>query len=153
MKLRNLGPGGRTAGVTLIELVVAVAIVGILAAVAFPSYAQYIIRTHRSAAKSMIVQIADRQEQFFADNKRYADDLTDLGYPTDGFMIDDQGTVVDESSNDRIYAISLSGVTATAFTANAVPQLRQAAKDTECGTFTLNQAGVRATSGSGDNCW
>ena len=59
-------------GFTLIELMITVAVVGILAAVAFPSYTQYIIRANRSAAKAQMMDIANRQQQFLLANRAYA---------------------------------------------------------------------------------
>lgn len=143
----------RLAGVTLIELLVVVAIVALLSTIAYPSYIQYVTRTNRSAAKSMLMQIADRQEQFFADNKRYANDLTDLGYGANGFPIDAQGRPLAGGDADRIYQIALSNLSATTFTVNAAPQLHQASRDTACQTLTLTQAGTKGQTGSGNNCW
>ena len=70
----------RQRGMNLIELLVVVAIVAILGAFAYPSYVQHIVDTKRTAAKSMLLQVADRQQQFFMDNKTYAADLTSLGF-------------------------------------------------------------------------
>jgi type IV pilus assembly protein PilE len=140
-------------GVTLLELLVAVAIVAILGTIAVPSYVKYITRANRSAAKSLLVQVADRQEQYFADHKGYATALTALGYSANPFMINDRGDVVASSSSDRIYEISLVGPTASSFTIKATPQLRQATRDTECQALTLTQAGLKDQTGTGDRCW
>lgn len=59
-------------GFTLIELMVAVAIVAILAAIALPSYQQYVIRANRAAAKEAMMDIANRQQQFLVANRAYA---------------------------------------------------------------------------------
>jgi type IV pilus assembly protein PilE len=59
-------------GVTLMELMIAVVIVGILAAIAVPSYQQYVIRANRSAVQTFMLSIANRQEQFILDKRQYA---------------------------------------------------------------------------------
>jgi type IV pilus assembly protein PilE len=66
-------------GFTLIELMITVAIVAILAAIAYPSYTQYVIRGHRAAAQAEMMDIANRQQQFFLANRVYASSLADLG--------------------------------------------------------------------------
>lgn len=146
-------PRALVGGVTLMELLVAIAIVGILGAIAYPSYMQYVVRSNRSVGKSMLLRIADRQEQFFGDNKRYAADLTQLGYMAAAFMIDEQGAPVANTDNARLYSISLTNTSATTFTVNAAPELQQAVRDTDCATLTLTHTGQRGQTGAGTNCW
>lgn len=140
-------------GVTLLELMVVVVIIGIIAAIAFPSYTQFIIKSKRTSGSAVLLQVADRQQQFFMDNKQYATKFSSLGYGSDDMMINDDGTVVDASNSHRTYKIALSGATATTYTVEAIPQLAQASKDTDCGTLTLTSAGAKGQSGSGDKCW
>lgn len=71
---------GRQNGFTLIELMIAVAVIGILAAIAYPSYTQYVIRGHRAAAQSEMMDIANRQQQFFMANRSYATTLAAMSY-------------------------------------------------------------------------
>ncbi len=140
-------------GITLIELMVVLVIIAIIASIAYPSYTQFVVRTKRSSAKSALMQIADRQQQYFMDSKRYAASLTDLGFGANPFVIGDDGQSVAGGSDDRVYSMSLSNVTATTFTATATPQLLQASKDTKCGNMTLAHTGEKGQSGAGDNCW
>lgn len=143
----------RQRGVTLLELMVVVAIITILASIGYPSYMNHITRANRTAAKSFLLQVADRQEQFFANNKRYANDLTDLGYGANGFMIDDTGAMTAAGAGDRIYQITLAAATPVTYTLNAVPQLRQAGHDAQCLTLTLTNAGQRGQTGPSTECW
>ena len=73
---------GKQHGFTLIELMITVAIIGILAAVAYPSYTSYIIKGNRSAAQAQMLDIANRQQQFMLANRAYATKavLTASGY-------------------------------------------------------------------------
>ena len=140
-------------GFTLIELMVVIAIVGVLAAVAYPSYSDYVTRSKRATAKSILVMLADRQEQFFIDNKRYAIDLNELGYGNAFVTIDNQGNSIPALAADRIYAAGVVNVTPTSYLALAVPQLNQAINDTDCGNMMLDQAGFKSNSGVSTDCW
>jgi len=140
-------------GVTLLELMIVVVIVAIIASFAYPSYTQFVLRAKRTAATSMLLQIADRQQQFFMDNKQYAANLTRLGFAANTVMIDEEGAIVPDASDDRIYNISVSASTATTYALTAAPQLVQASKDTKCGSLTLSNTGVKGHSGSGADCW
>jgi type IV pilus assembly protein PilE len=72
----------RTAhGFTLLELMITVLIVAILAAIAYPSYQSYLARAYRSEAYTALNQWANLQEQYFLDQRRYADDMSSLGAP------------------------------------------------------------------------
>lgn len=69
-------------GFTLIELMIVVAIIGILTTIAYPSYTQYVINANRAAAQAEMMDIANRQQQFLLTNRSYADQatLTASGY-------------------------------------------------------------------------
>lgn len=63
-------------GFTLTELMITVAVLGILVGIAVPNYRQYVIRGNRSAAQSVMMDIANREQQFLLANRRYADKAT-----------------------------------------------------------------------------
>lgn len=76
---RDTGDDMRSArGFTLTELVIVMAIVAVLAAIAIPSYQQHVLRTNRAAAQQFLMHVANRQEQFFLDNRGYAGGLAAL---------------------------------------------------------------------------
>jgi len=76
----------RINGFTLIELLIAVAIVAILAAVAFPSYTDFVARSNRTEAQRELLRIANMQEQFFVDTRAYTSDMNNLGLGNDPFI-------------------------------------------------------------------
>ncbi len=69
----------RQPGFSLVELIVAVAIIGILTAVAIPAYKDYLIRANKSAAKAVLMEIASRQEQYIMKAGNYGS-VADLNY-------------------------------------------------------------------------
>ncbi len=140
-------------GITLIELLVVVAIIAIIAAVGYPSYVQHIVDTKRTTARNLLMQVADRQQQFFMDNKSYASDMTDLGFTRNPHWVGDDGRAVAAGDANGVYIVAVVAVGATAWTAVAAPLNGQATRDTECGTFVLNQAGNQWNTGSGTDCW
>lgn len=145
--------GRRQRGVTMLELLIVVAIIAIVSAFGYPSYMRYVVNTKRTAGTSALLQVADRQQHFFMDNKSYADDLTDLGFAADPWVITEEGMTTAAGNGDAVYSLSLSGVAATTYTITAAPLHAQLDRDGECGSLTLNQAGVRGNSGGGSNCW
>jgi len=130
-----------------------VAIIAIISAFAYPSYDRYVIKTKRSVAQNALLQVADRQQQFFMDNKRFAADITNLGFPANPYVIDDNGTSTVASDADAVYSLSLSNVTATTWTATATPLNSQLSRDTYCGSLTITQTGAKSKSGASDECW
>ncbi len=76
----------RTAGFTLIELMIVVAIIGILASIAFPSYQVYVTRTQRSVAQQFLMNISSRQEQYLLDARAYTNVPSDPGGAVKGLF-------------------------------------------------------------------
>jgi len=134
----------QSAGVTLIELMVAVAIVGILAAIAYPSYQRYVARTHRNAATACMSQYTQFMERYYTTNLTYVGAAPSLPCRL-------------ENDLNQRYTIGVraGSVTARAFTLDAVPTAMQDALDLDCDTLWLDQSGRRDVTGTaGANvCW
>lgn len=143
----------RQQGVTLIELVVVMVIVGILAAVAIPSYRSYVIRSQRSDAKDALLALATQQEKHYLQCNTYG---TTIAAATNCAAGQVQGTA---ASKNGWYALTVVAGNATTFTVRATATAGgNQFQDTACRTFTVTQAGVRtaAESGGADNsveCW
>lgn len=71
-----MGCSRRNQGFTLIELLIAIAVIAILASVAYPSYVQYGVRGHRKAAQSFLLSVANAQERYLTDQRNYVFDTT-----------------------------------------------------------------------------
>jgi type IV pilus assembly protein PilE len=140
-------------GFTLIELIVVVAIVAILLIVSLPSYQRYVYTTQRALARAYMLEVMARQEQFFLDHKRYAENLVELGFSASPYAIDAHGNLVSASSDQRIYLIDLSPSEGE-YTLRATPQLGQIA-DRLCGTLSVKSSGVKFAAGAGAaaECW
>lgn len=134
----------RNKGFTLVELLIAVAIVGILAAIVIPSYTKYIVKAKRSAAESFIMSVANKQEQYILDARQYASSLAALNMPAPADVA--------ESYNITITDV---GAAPPTYTINAEPKAVQAARDTQCGTVSVDQTGMKRQSGTGsvNDCW
>lgn len=145
---------GRERGFTLIELMIAVAIVALLASIAIPSYQNYVTRSNEAVAKSFLSEVASRQQSFYNDRRRFATTLTELGYAAASMPLDRSGQP-DAAATRPIYSVLVrnGSATARAFVLDAVPQGVQAT-NSKCGTLSINAQGVRSASGSlGDACW
>lgn len=132
----------RIRGFTLIELVVTVAIVGILAAVAYPSYANAIRKARREDAMTALLELQLVQEKWRANNPSYTSTLTDLGY----------SVASNATSRDGYYTLNVTAASATAFTATASPKSGTAQASDSC-SFTLTQNGPDISDSTKRACW
>ena len=119
----------RWRGFTLIEVMVTVVIIGILGAVAYPSYLDYVRRGNRSAAQSFMMTIANRQEQYLLTNRSYTATISDLGglsQPT-------------ETTGRYTFAVTTTGAPPTAYLITATATGSQVSD----GNLTLSSDGTK----------
>lgn len=120
------------------------AIVGILSTIAYPSYAEYIIRSNRAAAASFVLNVVSKQEQYNLNARQFAADLATLAT-----------TPVEVSSKYTVTVTADNTLAPPTYTITAAPTSPQQLKDTKCLNLSIDQAGVRSISGTGTvaDCW
>ncbi len=128
-------------GVTLMELMIVVVIIGILTAIAYPNYRQYAARAKRNEARAALLQIATLQERFYLQNNSYTADMTNLGFPV----------ASNHLSDTESYIIDVTAADASGFTAIATYQNTDEEKD-KCLTFQIDGTATK-TSAPEPDCW
>ncbi|MFZ6747242.1 type IV pilin protein [Undibacterium sp. JH2W] len=136
-------------GYTLVEVMIVVAILGLLAAIAVPSYTDNLRRGRRNDAKAKLMQNVQFMESFLLINEKYDVDKggTAVALPTLVSPAGATGTAVD-------YNFSFAApTTSTTYKIQAVPANKMTGDD--CGTFTVDNTGARTVSGSLTiaDCW
>lgn len=126
-------------GFTLIELMIAVAVVGILTAIAYPSYVKYVQKSYRSEGLAMLADASARMERYYAQNNSYP-----VGTSAAAIGI------TNTNSPTNKYTLSVTG-TATTYTVQVAPQGSQTTDS--CGTMSVDQAGARLPSPATTDCW
>jgi type IV pilus assembly protein PilE len=146
----------KNAGYTLIELMTVVTVMGVLAAIAIPTYQNYTLRSNRTVAKAVVLDAANKEESFYVDRKQYATNLQSLGYPgTAGATVylGRDGKASATNTGDMIFSLALSGASTTAYTVVGTAVNRQT-KDADCTAFRADNLGGRTATGSlGNACW
>lgn len=132
----------RRRGFTLMELLIAVVVAGLLAAVAYPSYQQQVAKGRRTDAKQALLELSQKMERFYTERGTYI-----------GATLGSSG-LYPAASAGGFYDLSITSQTLDAFTVKATPKGAQAGD--ACGSFTYNQVGeqgVTSANQTAAKCW
>ena len=131
----------RIVGFSLLELLIVLAILGILLGVVCPDYNQHMVKVRRVNVTAVLLDLAGRLEQFYIRKNSYAGaSLAQLG--------------VSDVSYTKYYQVDIRA-TSDSYLLTALPIAGQAQTDRECGALSLDQEGNKTVSGYGNvaNCW
>ena len=140
--------GRASRGMTLLELMIVVAVIGLLGAVALPAYQSSVRKAHRADAKTALTTCAQRFERFYTEKGAYRT-------ARESVSVGDATATCLSATENGFYTLSLPAatpVTGTTYSLSATPEGAQTTD--ACGSFTLDQDGVRGVSGrSVAECW
>lgn len=127
-------------GFTLVELMIVIAIIGILATVGYPAYTNAVKKGNRADAIDSLLSLAGRMEEYYMNNDTY----TGATINAEG-----TGTVGSNQTSDGLYTLSITTATAFVYTLTATP----VSGDAECGNLILNSLGQKTASTGSTTCW
>ncbi|MDP2244416.1 type IV pilin protein [Pseudomonas sp.] len=141
-------------GFTLIELMIVVAIIGILAAIAYPSYQQYMLKSGRSDGHAKLTQIMQTQERFYSQNQTYTANLGvgGLAFPNTAA---NAPVISDEQRYSIAAEVCAAGTPISRCVRLVATTTGPQTGDSQCGNLSLDSRGVKAETGTGtvQTCW
>lgn len=136
-------------GFTLIELMIALGVLAILAAIAIPQFNRYGFRARRADGQKLLMAIANAEERYYAQQNKYAD-LQVIGFSTSTTATSDSGYYGATVTVNTVNTFAAQGYTATATPVKGGAQVKDV-----CGALSITNAGVKAPTNitSNGSCW
>ncbi len=132
-------------GFTLIELMMTMAIIGILVSIAYPNYLDFITRARRHDGQTALLELANQMEQYYTMNNTYQTATIASGNPSD---IRSSNT-----SPEGWYTLTITEQTANNYTLQARAINAQAKNDPSCSYLTFNSLGIKGSAKEREPCW
>ena len=140
-------------GYTLIEVLIVMAIAGILASIAYPSYQDYVTRARRSDGQSALLDLGNRMEDYYLDQKSYQSATIGTGGTHD--------VLSRATTPENGYTLEIVHATENSYVLQATPIGAQARADTRCQSLTFNYLGTKGITsgpagepiGTAEQCW
>jgi type IV pilus assembly protein PilE len=136
-------------GFTMIELMIVMAIIGILAAIAFPSYQNYVLRSGRADGQAKLMEILQAQERFYSQNQTYT---ANLGAGGLGYGVAANAAVASDERRYNISAAACGGSTIARCVTLTAARTGTQLQDNECGNLTLDSRGTKGATDV-ELCW
>ncbi len=136
----------KTRGMTLIELMIVIAILGIMVALGYPSYQEQVRKSRRAEGMGELLELADRMERFYSDRGTYVG--ATLGTAA--------GNIYPTTTDGGYYTLNIDSQNAVAFTVRATPTSKGKQDQDKCNIFILDSLGNKTLSGnaiSPEQCW
>lgn len=141
----------RPRGFTLVELMIVIAIIGILGAVAYPSYTSNVARGRRAEAQKALLEASQFMQRYYVANNSYADSN---GKPP---ALPGTLTTTKTGSGGTVYDVTVTAANQTDYTLKATPNSAGLMAQDSCGTFVLESSGRRSmensTGKTAGECW
>ena len=135
-------PRRQQAGFTLIEIMIVVLIIGVLMAIAYPSYQNHLVKTRRATAAACMMEAAQFMERHYTTRLSYLDPATNAAPALPAMQC--------RTDLAKFYTIQLAaGTQARSYTLEAVPKGQQTKDNAKCGTLSVTSKGVKSVSASG----